>query len=115
MKITYKNQTAEKRFSSAHQSKWKYPVEVAIKLRAAENLINAATNLQDIANYKPFKFHKLQGDRKHEWSISLGKTGYRVTLIPCDSEGNAITTGDIMAQCKTIKVVMVTEVSNHYE
>lgn len=115
MKVIYKNQTAEKQFSSAYQSKWKYPAEVAIKLRAAENFINAAANLQDIANYRPFNFHKLRGDRKNEWSISLGKTGYRVTLIPCDGEGNTITTGDIMAQCKTVKVVMATEVSNHYE
>ena len=46
---------------------------------------------------------------------TLGNTGYRVTMIPCDNEGNEITEGDILAQCKTIKIVKVTEVSNHYE
>lgn len=36
-------------------------------------------------------------------------------MIPCDADENEITDGDIMAQCKYIKIVKVTEVSNHYE
>lgn len=74
-----------------------------------------ADSLMDIANYPPFHFEHLKGDRKDEWSIRLGKTGYRVTLIPCDNDENEITEGDILAQCKMIKIVKVTEVSNHYE
>ena len=57
----------------------------------------------------------MKGKRKHEWSIYVGNTGYRVTLIPCDDEENEIISGDILAQCKMIKIVKVTEVSNHYE
>ncbi|MBQ0059944.1 MAG: hypothetical protein KBS83_08370 [Lachnospiraceae bacterium] len=74
-----------------------------------------ATSLQDIVNYPPFHFHPLKGDRKGEWSIYLGKTGYRVAMIPCDGDGNEIIEGDIIAWCKSIKVICVTEVSNHYE
>lgn len=47
--------------------------------------------------------------------VRLGNTGYRVTMIPCDNDGNEIVEGDILAQCKMIKIVKVTEVSNHYE
>ena len=36
-------------------------------------------------------------------------------MIPCDNDGIEITEGDILARCKTIKIVKVTEVSNHYE
>ena len=36
-------------------------------------------------------------------------------MIPCDDNGNEIVDGDIMTQCKMIKIVKVTEVSNHYE
>lgn len=36
-------------------------------------------------------------------------------MIPCDDDGKEIIDGDIMAQCKLIKIVKVTEVSNHYE
>ena len=115
MKILYKNKNAEQQFSSKYKSRWRYPEKVKTKLLAAENVFTSATSLNDIAKYQPFHFHSLKGDRNHEWSIYLGNTGYRVTLIPCDDSGNTITSGDIIAQCKVIKVVMVTEVSNHYE
>ena len=36
--------------------------------------------------------------------LRLGKTGYRVTMIPCDNEGNEITEGDILAQCRINKL-----------
>ena len=55
------------------------------------------------------------GNRKDEWSIRLGNTGYRVTMIPCYNDGREIIEGDILAQCKMIRIVKVTEVSNHYE
>lgn len=115
MVIIYKNKTAEQQFSSEYQKKWKYPDAVSEKLQAAENYIRNASSLLDIVNYPPFRFHRLKGDRKVEWSIYLGKTGYRITLIPCDENNHKIVSGDIIAQCKSIKIVMVTEVSNHYE
>ena len=115
MQILFKNKTAEISFSSKYKKKWKYPKQVAIKLEAAENFIEQAESLADIVNYKPFRWHGLKGNRKGEWSIYLGNTGYRVVMIPCDNSGNIIIKGDIMAKCKSIKIVMVTEVSNHYE
>lgn len=45
----------------------------------------------------------------------MGNTGYRVTMIPCDDTGSEITDGDIIAKCKMIKIICITEVSNHYE
>ena len=115
MKILYKNETAKKQFSSVYKKMWRYPEQVKKKLEAAENFILNSNSLLDIANYSPFHFERLKGNRKNEWSIRLGNTGYRVTMIPCDDQENEITKGDIMAQCKMIKIVKVTEVSNHYE
>ena len=94
MTILYKNKTAKEQFCSEYKKKWRYP---------------------DLVNYPPFHFERLKGNRKDEWSIRLGNTGNRVTMIPCDDNGNEIVDGDIMAQCKMIKIVKVTEVSNHYE
>ncbi len=111
----FKNLSVEKQFSSKYKKSWKYPEQVKRKLEAAENYILNASSLQDIINYPPFHLHSLKGDRKNEWSIYLGNTGYRVTMIPCDDKGNEITKGDIIAQCKSIKIILVTEVSNHYE
>lgn len=115
MNIIYKNETVKKQFCSEYKKRWKYPEQVKTKLIAAENFISNANSLIDVASYPPFRFEHLKGNRKDEWSIRLGNTGYRVTMVPCDDEENEITEGDILAQCKTIKIVKVTEVSNHYE
>lgn len=115
MNILYKNKFAEKQFCSRYKKKWKYPEQVRKKLEAAENYMINADSLMDVANYLPFHFERLRGDRKDEWSIRLGNTGYRVTMIPCDENENEILEGDILANCKMIKIVKVTEVSNHYE
>ena len=88
---------------------------ISVTKMVIKNFILNAESLMDVANYPPFHFEHLKGDRKDEWSIRLGNTGYRVTMIPCDNDGNEITEGDILAQCKMIKIVKVTEVSNHYE
>ena len=115
MNILYKNKLAEKQFCSRYKKKWKYPEQVRKKLEAAENYMRNADSLMDITNYPPFHFERLRGNRKDEWSIRLGNTGYRVTMIPCDENENEILEGDILANCKMIKIVKVTEVSNHYE
>ena len=115
MKILYKNKIVKEQFSSKYKKKWRYPEQVKNKLEAAENFIENSSSLLDIAKYPPFHFERLGGNRKEEWSIRLGNTGYRVTMIPCDDEEKEIVEGDIMAQCKFVKIVKVTEVSNHYE
>lgn len=115
MLILFKNETVKKGFSSKYKNKWRYPEQVKKKLIATENYINSSNSLLDIASYSPFHFEHLKGKRKNEWSIRLGNTGYRVTMIPCDDSKNEIIEGDILAQCKMIKIVKITEVSNHYE
>ena len=102
MKILFRNSTAEKQFSSKHKKKWKYPEKVKTKLLAAENYITQACSLQDIANYPPYHFHQLNGKRAGEWSIYLGNTGYRITMIPCNEDGAELLNGDIRASCSTI-------------
>lgn len=115
MQILYKNKTVEKQFCSTYKKKWRYPEQVKKKLEAAENFILNAESLMDIASYPPFHFEHLKGNRKTEWSIRLGNTGYRVTMIPCDDHGREIVEGDILSLCRAIRIVKVTEVSNHYE
>ena len=115
MRILYKNKTVEKQFSSKYKKTWRYPLEVMRKLEKAENYIISSSSLFDIVNYPPFHFHGLHGERKGEWSIYLGNTGYRVTMIPCDNDGNEIVSGDVMSKCRVIRIVCITEVSNHYE
>lgn len=115
MKVIYKNKGAEKQFKSEYASKWKYPENVKEKLLSVGNFLESAESLSDVFAYPPYRFHYLKGDRRGEWSITVPNTGWRVTVIPCDKEQKPILSGDVLAQCKFIKIVMVTEVSNHYE
>lgn len=116
MRILYKNKSVEKQFSSEYSRNWRYPQQVKKNLLMAENYIRNADSFQDLAAFHPFRLERLKGKRKDEWSIRIGgNTGYRVTLIPCDDKGEQIVDGDIMAICKTIRIALVTEVSNHYE
>lgn len=80
-----------------------------------EGMLNHFTCLMDLINYPSFRFHKLVGDRKGQWSIYVGRTGYRVALIPCDENEQEILSGDVLASAKLIKIVEIVEVSNHYE
>jgi hypothetical protein len=115
MRIMYKNRLAERQFDTKHESTWKYPKVVVTKIKAMKNFIENASSLSDIVHYPPFRFHRLNGDRKYEWGLYLGNTGYRVTVIPVDDQEENIVEGDIIHISKLIKIVLVTEVSNHYE
>lgn len=115
MEIIYRNRTVEKHFNPKFEKSWRYPSKVREKLLAVNNFLEAAISLNDVCYFPPYRFHQLKGDRKGEWSIYLGNTGWRVTVIPCDENKNPILSGDILNRCKYIKIVMVTEVSNHYE
>ena len=115
VKILFKNKNTEKQFSSKYKKNWRYPEMVKTKLESVENFILRAGSLMDIANFPPFHFERLKGTRKNEWSIRVGNTGYRVTMIPCNDDEEEIVEGDILAKCRIIKIVKITEVSNHYE
>ena len=115
MRIIYKDAHVKEKFSPEYQKKWDYPNPVKIKLLSIENALQQAPCLNDIACVQTYRFHRLKGERKAEWSMRVGNTGYRVVLIPCDEKGKEIIKGDVLAQCKTIKVVKVTEVSKHYD
>lgn len=115
MEIFYKNKKAEKQFDSTYESKWEYPEKVKIKLKSIENFLKSALSLNDVFVYPPYRFHCLKGDRKGEWSITVPNTAWRVIVIPCDEDKKPILDGDILSRCNFIKIVMVTEVSKHYE
>ena len=114
MQINYINKKVKERFSPEFSNKWDYPDNIKEKMLALENAMVEAENLYDISCLPQYRFHRLEGKRKDEWSLSVGRK-YRVTLIPCDEQGKYIKEGDILAKCKNITIVEITEVSNHYE
>ena len=115
MQILYKNKRVKEAFCSEYINKWHYPEAVKEKLMFVESMLQSFTCLLDLANFPSFRFHRLLGNRKGQWSIYVGHTGYRVSLIPCNEKGQEILTGDVLSQAKAIKIVEIIEVSNHYE
>lgn len=85
------------------------------KLSSIINFIENADSLLDIKNYPSFHFHDLDNEYKDQWAIYVGRTGYRIHIIPQDSKNNLIRKGDVTPNIKNIKIILIKEVSNHYD
>lgn len=85
------------------------------KLSSIINFIENADSLLDIKNYPSFHFHNLDDEYKDQWAIYVGQTGYRIHIIPQDSNNKLIKKGDVTPHIKNIKIILIKEVSNHYD
>ena len=92
-------------------------VDVAEKLHALRNFIDNATNLYDLAVIPSYHLHDLEGHRKGQFALDLGrKLGWRLIVIPLDDNGEPQKSiVDLVTLYKSTKAVLAWEVSNHYE
>ena len=116
MQIEYKTEKTKKLCKQLDYAKKHLPTEVAEKLMSHINYIEQATCFADIMNFPPFKFHKLKGDRKNEFSLDVGrKLGYRIIIDPLDEQNNSLKKEkDINTIKNCTKIILVVEVTNHY-
>ena len=116
MEVEYKTKKIEKLCKELACAKRVLPTEVAEKLLSHINYIEQATCFADIMNYPPFKFHKLQGDRRDDYALDIGrKLGYRIIIEPLDENNKSLKKEkDINVIKKCTKIVLVVEVTNHY-
>lgn len=112
MHIVYKDKDVEKICNDINEAKKKYPTKIAKKLMKVINFIKSADSLQDIIQYSPFYFHDLKGKRKGQYAIDIDgrRSSYRLILKPMNENST-----DIYANAKSIEIIMVWEVSKHYE
>lgn len=112
MHIEYKDKDVEKICNNLHTAKKKYPEKVAKKLMRAINFIENAESLQDVIQYRPFHFHGLKRDRKGQYAIDIDgrESSYRLILKPINEDMT-----DVYANAKSVKIILVWEVSKHYE
>jgi proteic killer suppression protein len=116
MDVIYKNKKLEKICTNFKKSKIQLGEIAADKLFAAINWIKDANDFKDVENMAPsFRFHKLTGDRKETYSISLGKTKYRLIIKPLDENEKEIKSNDKKVINEITKIVIILEVSDHYE
>lgn len=99
------------------KAKKELPAPVAEKLHALINLLESAENLQDIANLQIYHLHPLYGDREGQYALDAGgrKSGYRLIVIPLDTDGNEWKEKDISIVYGATEALVAWEVSNHYE
>lgn len=115
MKITYKNKKLEKICSSSKEARRAYGDKVSSKLAGVMQLLESATSLADLKPLPPLRLHMLVGDRKGTYSISLGKKlGFRLLFKGFDNEGCQVLS-DSMESCVKVVIVLLEEVSNHYD
>ena len=116
MEIIYKNKKIEKECTDYSNAKKKYNQQVADKLHSTINFINNASNLLDIKSMPTYRLHALKGNRKGTYAIDLGKRlGYRLIITPLDDNHKEWDTNDENLIFKSTKVIIVLEVTNHYE
>ncbi len=117
MDIKYKNKATEKECTQYRQALKQYNKEVAEKIIKCINYIENASTFSDIINYPPFHLHPLKADRVGEFAIDLGrKLGFRLIIEPLDNKGKSLGLEkdyEIIKQCT--KIILVVEVTNHYE
>lgn len=112
MEISYKNKRTEKICTNLSQAKKIMAEKEAKRLMRAINFIEAAESLEDLINYRPYNFHGLEGKMKGLYWISIGsrRSSYRLILKPLGDQVD-----DLFSQAKNIKIIMIKEVSKHYE
>lgn len=91
-------------------------VLVAEKLHSLINLLESVESLEDIHKMHIYNLHPLHGDREGQYALDLGRRlGFRLIIIPLNQEGKEWEERDINVIYKSTKIVLVWEVSNHYE
>lgn len=111
MEINYGNKKVKNQCTILKEAKKAFDQKTAIKLFEKINFIEAADSLASVINFAPMHFHSLKGDRNGLYAIDVNgrKGSYRLLLS--FEESNA----DIFQHAKTITILQIEEVSNHYE
>ena len=79
-------------------------------------LLKNVKDLSDVAMMPQYRLHKLKGDLKDKYSMSLPGTGIRIEFYPMDENENVLLSGNDEAEMfRNTKIVLITEVSDHYE
>ena len=117
MDVEYKTKMVERLCKDYAYAKKQLPKEVADKLMGNINYIEQAICFADIMTYAPFKCHKLKGDRKDCYALDVGrKLGYRIIIEPLDENNKTLKKEkDINVIKECTKIVLVVEVTNHYD
>lgn len=117
MDVEFKNNNAKRLCNDLAFAKKKLGAVVSEKLFSNINYIREAKCFSDIMAHVPFRCHKLIGDRKDYFALDVGrKLGYRIIIDPLDENNNSLKDEkDINIIKNCTKIILVVEVTNHYD
>lgn len=112
----YGNNKTKKLCQDIKYARRNLPDNVSEKLHATINFIQNASTLYDVACIPTYRLHPLTGKRNLELAIDLGKkSGYRIIIVPNPIIDSNVHDSDFHSKCKSVKSIIIKEVSNHYE
>lgn len=116
MQIIYSNAKTEKLCTSIKKARKEMNLD-GVKLIEKIRLIENAKNLMDIVNFPTLNFHGLSGNRKGQFAIDVNgrKSKYRLILEPLDECKNRYKDFRLDLIGSSVEVILILEVSDHYE
>lgn len=117
MQILYKNKKVEKICENITSAKKFLGDKPAKDLLRMTNFIKWAPSFLDVMTYQRYYCHKLSNQDFLTFSLApSGKAkGLRVKVIPRSESGNGFKNNVDIEMVKSVEIVLVEEVSNHYE
>lgn len=117
IQILYHDKYTQKICEDIKKAKRDLPANVAEKLIALVGLIKGLPNLESLNTLQVYHLHPLSGKRIGQYAVDVGgrSSGYRLIIIPLDSDGKEWKTTDIHTMYVLTRIIVVMEVSNHYE
>ncbi|MEE6683599.1 type II toxin-antitoxin system RelE/ParE family toxin [Limosilactobacillus reuteri] len=115
----YKNRSVEKVCKSLKKARKKYPSDVAEGLFGLINYLKAAPSLLDVNVMRIYNLHSLKGDRNGQLALDINgrRGGYRLICVPLNEqyECSDMPKDNLVLYYKSIRIIRIEEVSNHYE
>ena len=117
MEIKYKSKKVEGQCTNLKIARKEFQ-EFGKDVLGKINIIKSASNFYDVMKYSPFNCDALKGNLKNYWALDVKgrKSPWRFIVAPIDENDDIINLSEeFCAQAKTLEVILIEEVSKHYE
>lgn len=117
MQVIFSKKKEEKICRDFLKAKKEYGEQVATSIMSRINILENAKTLKDIIVMPNLRFHALEGREKGLFAIDARnkKDPWRIILEPLDEKGHKFIPCNIDEIVLNVKIIMIVEVSKHYE
>lgn len=117
MQVIFSKKKEEKVCRDFSKAQKEYGKSVAMGIMSRINALESAKTLKDIIVMPNFRFHALNGEEKGLFAIDVRnkKDPWRIILEPLDEKEQRFIPCNIDEIVLKVKIIMIVEVSKHYE